>query len=40
MDVSHGLLDELLDKNIINSKHYEAIKVFLLLLCRSHLDKL
>ena len=27
MDLSHGLLDKLLDKNIINRRHYQVIKV-------------
>ena len=37
MDVSHGLLDILLDKNIIIQSHYEAIKVsaFVIVLCIS-----
>ena len=30
MDVSHGLLDILLDKDIITQSHYEAIKVSVL----------
>jgi len=27
MDLSHGLLDKLLDKEIINRRHYQVIKV-------------
>jgi len=38
MDVSHGLLDELLDQGIINPKHYEAIKVLHFFLYRLHLE--
>jgi len=28
LDLSHGLLEMLLDRNIINSIHYQVIKVF------------